>query len=392
MHPQGRPGRVDGMSETAGTVTAAERRDRQSGPRPARLVGLDLARGLAVFGMFAAHLGPDPETGGPVGAAMGLAHGRASALFAVLAGCSLVLLAGRRPGTGRDARRSAARIAVRAVLLIALGAALDALDPPISLILTAYGAYFLLALPLLRLPAGVLAGLAAAWALLAPQLSYALRTAGAADLLPQRLAEPLLTGAYPAATWMPFVLAGMALARLDPSGPAVRRRAAAVGAGLLALGYGGSWLAVRLLGAAVPQEGSGAVDPGDAAGLLGAAPHTGTSFEVLGALGFALLLVAGCLELTARPAGRTGPAATGAGAAVAAAVAAVARLSLTAYVAHVLVVVLLGIRLDPGPPLPLFTAFVAGTLVAAGLWTARFARGPLEAVMHRATGVARLVP
>ncbi|MFD0531738.1 hypothetical protein ACFQ1I_42395 [Kitasatospora arboriphila] len=86
------------MSETAGTVTAAERRDRQSGPRPARLVGLDLARGLAVFGMFAAHLGPDPETGGPVGAAMGLAHGRASALFAVLVSCSLVLLAAAARG------------------------------------------------------------------------------------------------------------------------------------------------------------------------------------------------------------------------------------------------------------------------------------------------------
>ncbi|MEV6209360.1 DUF418 domain-containing protein [Kitasatospora sp. NPDC051914] len=297
-----------------------------------------------------------------------------------------MLLAGRRPGTGQDARRTAAGIAVRAALLILLGTALDALDPPVSLILAAYGAYFLLALPLLRLPAAPLAGLAAAWALLAPQLSYALRAAGAADVLPRRLAEPLLTGAYPAATWMPFVLAGMALARLDPSGPAVRRWAARVGAGLLVLGYGGSRLAVRLLGVEVPEEGAGAVGLGDPAGLLGAAPHTGTSFEVLGALGFALLVVAGCSELTARPA------AAGAGAAAVAAVAAVGRLSLTAYVGHIVVVVLFGIELDPGPPLPLFAAFVAGALAAAGLWTARFARGPLEAVMHRAAGVARLVP
>ncbi|WP_030264204.1 acyltransferase family protein [Streptomyces sp. NRRL B-24484] len=372
----------------SGTVaTAAGHTGRPPGSRRGRLVGLDLARGLAVFGMFAAHLGPDPEVGGPVGAVMGLAHGRASALFAVLAGCSLVLLAGRRPATRQDARRTAAGIALRAVLLIALGTALDTLDPPISLILAAYGAYFLLALPLLRLPAGALAGLAAAWALLAPQLSYALRTAGAADLLPPRLAEPLLTGAYPAATWMPFVLAGMALARLDPSGPAARRRAAAVGAGLLALGYGGSRLALRQSGAEVPAEGSGVVDLGDPAGLLGAAPHTGTSFEVPGALGFALLVVAGCLELAARRAGTAGV-----GAAAVDAVAAVGRLSLTAYTAHVLLVVLLGIELDPGPPLPLFALFTAGTLVAAGLWTARFARGPLEAAMHRATAVARLVP
>ncbi|MCU7820350.1 acyltransferase family protein [Kitasatospora sp. DSM 101779] len=375
------------MSETAGSATVTNRRPRQPGSRPGRLAGLDLARGLAVFGMFAAHLGPDPEVGGPVGAAMRLAHGRASALFAVLAGCSLVLLAGRRPRTRRDTRRTATGIAVRAVLLIALGTALDALDPPITVILTAYGAYFLLALPLLRLPAAPLAGLALTWAVLAPQLSYALRTAGAAELLPQRLAEPLLTGVYPAATWMPFVLAGMALARFDPSRPTVRRRAATVGAVLLVLGYGASWLAVRLLGTAAPEEGSGVVDPGDPAGLLGAAPHTGTTFEVLGALGFALLVVAGCLELTARPGG-----AEGAGTAAVAGVAAVGRLSLTAYVAHILLVALLGIGLDPGPPLPLFASFVAGTLVAAVLWTARFARGPLETVMHRAAGLSGLVP
>ncbi|WP_354638817.1 heparan-alpha-glucosaminide N-acetyltransferase domain-containing protein [Kitasatospora camelliae] len=385
------------MSETVGTATVTPL--HAPPPGAGRLIGLDLARGLAVFGMFAAHLGPDPEVGGPVGAAMRLAHGRASALFAVLAGCALVLLAGRRPRTGRDARQAAARIAVRAALLIALGTALDALDPPISLILTAYGAYFLLALPLLRLPGPVLAGLAAAWALLGPQLSYALRTSGTADLLPHRLADPLLTGAYPAATWMPFVLAGMALVRLDPSRVIVRRRAAAVGTGLLALGYGGSWLVLRLLGDQVAGdavragEGEGAVGPGDPVGLLGAAPHSGTSFEVLGAVGFALLVVAGCLELTGRLAVAASGSVTVAAAGVAVAgVAAVGRMSLTAYVGHIGVVVLLAIELDPGPSLPLLAAFVAGALAVAGLWTARFARGPLEALMHGATGVARLVP
>ncbi|GAA4547868.1 hypothetical protein [Streptomyces collinus] len=58
---------------------------------------MDLARGLAVFGMYAAHVGPDPAQGGVAGHLMELAHGRASALFAFLAGFS-----SRRVGRGGD--------------------------------------------------------------------------------------------------------------------------------------------------------------------------------------------------------------------------------------------------------------------------------------------------
>ncbi|MER7105260.1 hypothetical protein ABT383_37640, partial [Streptomyces humidus] len=63
-----------------GSDTAKER------PAPmARLVGVDLARALAVFGMFAVHVGPFPTPGGGVGDwFLELASGRASALFATL--------------------------------------------------------------------------------------------------------------------------------------------------------------------------------------------------------------------------------------------------------------------------------------------------------------------
>ncbi|TGS82055.1 hypothetical protein EN817_27180 [Mesorhizobium sp. M3A.F.Ca.ET.174.01.1.1] len=40
--------------------------DARNGSVVDRLVGIDLARGLAVFGMYAAHLGPDPGEGGLV--------------------------------------------------------------------------------------------------------------------------------------------------------------------------------------------------------------------------------------------------------------------------------------------------------------------------------------
>ncbi|UVK35557.1 hypothetical protein LHFGNBLO_006355 (plasmid) [Mesorhizobium sp. AR10] len=50
-----------------------------------RLAGIDLARGLAVFGMYAVHVGPGGGEG-LVGGVMQFAYGRSSVLFAVLTG------------------------------------------------------------------------------------------------------------------------------------------------------------------------------------------------------------------------------------------------------------------------------------------------------------------
>jgi hypothetical protein len=58
--------------------------------------------------------------------------------------------------------------------------------------------------------------------------------------------DTLLTGAYPLLTWMPFLLAGMAIGRLDPVRSA-RQLLAGGPVGAL-IGYRGSWLAVEVLG------------------------------------------------------------------------------------------------------------------------------------------------
>jgi hypothetical protein len=50
------------------------------------LNGVDLARGPAILGMFAAHAGPEPSVGGPLGWVMQVARGRSAALFALPAG------------------------------------------------------------------------------------------------------------------------------------------------------------------------------------------------------------------------------------------------------------------------------------------------------------------
>ncbi|MGK4579452.1 DUF418 domain-containing protein [Kitasatospora sp. HPMI-4] len=369
-----------------------------------RLVGLDLARGLAVLGMFAAHVGPVQGENGPIGLAAQFAHGRASALFALLAGVALTLISGRSPRVGREGRQAAARIAVRALILLAVGSVLTAMKAPVDVILAYYGLYFLLALPLRRLAAGPLAVAALIWALVGPQLSFVLRSGlDARDWTGQLTAlDPiahftggegllalLLTGSYPALTWMPFVLAGMALGRLGLTDARVHSRLAATGAVLICLGYGGSWLACRFVSAPVgtdwlngPEDGT--VDIADPAGLFTAAPHSGTTFEIFGALGVALIIVVGCTALLAwRPsAGTRLPVAP---------VAAVGALSLSAYVGHIVLMEALGGDDLPGSPALLLAAFSALAMALAWLWTRRFRRGPLEAVLHRATLLARFV-
>ncbi|MEK8171983.1 hypothetical protein NKH77_29435 [Streptomyces sp. M19] len=130
---------------------------------------------------------------------------------------------------------------IRAAVLLVLGSLLTRADTPIEVILAYYGLYFLLALPFSRLSARTLAVLAAAWALIGPQLLFLLVdplseggwVAGftAHDPLARLshgdgVLQLFVTGSYPALAWMPFVLAGMAVGRLDLTSPAVRARLA----------------------------------------------------------------------------------------------------------------------------------------------------------------------
>ncbi|MEV5957913.1 DUF418 domain-containing protein [Streptomyces sp. NPDC051987] len=392
-------------------------------PSTGRLVGIDLARGLAVFGMYSAHVGPDVTVGGPVGFLLETARGRSSALFALLAGFSLVIITGRpRPRTGRAGRQAVARIVIRAVVLAVLGYALTALDTDVAVILSFYGLLFLAVLPLYRLRAGTLTLIAAAGALVMPLLLHAIRaTTGPgswADAVVARdplarvtgtdgFVELLFTGEYPVLTWLPFVVAGMAVARLDLTRPGIRARLALAGGGLALLGYGGSWLALRLVPHALSAVAA-ATDGGSAssawwsdtvgdpvahpplAWLLVAAPHSQTTFSVLGNTGVALAVVAGCLtvaERTPRLPALTRP------------VAAVGTMALTVYVLHIValwffadvwrVPAVEDDSLRGG--LPVLLGFIGTATVLAALWTRRFRRGPLEYLLHQATRPARRV-
>ncbi|MFB7898191.1 DUF418 domain-containing protein [Streptomyces xiamenensis] len=394
----------------------AKTADPPSAPSGARLVGVDLARGLAVFGMYAAHVGPDPADGGVGGVLLELTHGRSSALFALLAGFSLVLIMGRTaPRTGRDGRQAAVRVLVRAVILLAAGTALTMTGTPVAVILACYGLYFVLALPLYRLGVRALAGIAAAGALLMPQVLFPLQESAREGAWAEQVTalDPLaaisgtdgflgllVTGVYPAPTWLPFVVTGMAVARLDLGSARIRGRLAALGAVLAALGYGCSWLALRLPGVmerltehAGPMERDlaslwwsdvgGYPSGGTSAWQLVASPHSDTTLSVMGNTGVALLVLALCLTLTGARA--TWPRR------VAAPVCAVGSMSLTAYVLHIGGIGLLGIEELPGSPPGVLAWFVVLMTALAMAWKRFFRRGPLEQLLHSATGVARRV-
>lgn len=324
---------------------------------PRRIVGVDVARALALLGMMATHILPG-RIGLDVPWPQQLAGGRASALFAVLAGVSMALVSGRqRPVRGRERYAVSARLAVRALLIGALGLLLGVVPSGIAVILTYYAVLFLLGLPFLGLRAGALAVLAAAWALCMPFVAQALR-----PLLPphqpgsprpssllhpvQLASELLVTGYYPALVWLAYLFAGMAIGRL-----ALSRRI--VAAGLLGAGVAlavGATVASRALlsveGAraaliATSPDGPGA-DPRGLDALLthglhgttpteswwwlaAAAPHSGTPLDLAQTTGSAMAVVGFCL-LLARTQPRLWAVVFGAGA-----------MTLSLYTLHVLV-------------------------------------------------------
>jgi uncharacterized membrane protein YeiB len=142
-----------------------------------RLSGVDAARGIALLGMMSVHIVPAVDETGRTSTAFLVASGRASALFAVLAGVGLALTTGG-PHPHRDRRLLATRsgLIARASLLALLGLTLGAVDTPVAIILVYYALMFVCALPFLSLGARALAPLAVGWALLAPALSHMVRS------------------------------------------------------------------------------------------------------------------------------------------------------------------------------------------------------------------------
>lgn len=388
-------------------------------PAPGRLRGIDAARGLALLGMMATHLLPTFESNADLTPTwIGLTlSGRAAALFAVLAGVGLALSTGKhRPLDGPELSAARRGVALRALVIAAVGLTLGGLEVNLAIILVHYAALFLCVLPFLGMGLKRLWAWAGGWVLASPMLAYLLRPWLLAanpplelghnpaweDLsTPTRLlADLFFTGYYPVFQWLSYVLVGLVIGRLMLAKPLVPVVLLVVGSavafaaktlGVAAMeSWGGraaleeildspgypldSVLQVNLTG--IRQEGSWWW-------LASAAPHSGTTLDLLHTSAVAAAVIGVCLLL-----GRLAEwvdldlllPLRGAGA-----------MTLTLYTVHVWVVS--GFYLKPLPAgwtedgmyfVQAATAIVVGMVFALLKW-----RGPLEWLGHAANQVGR---
>ena len=372
-----------------------------------RLAGIDAARGLALLGMVAAHTLPRLEADGTLAPAFVLVAGRASALFAVLAGVGLVLLTRWDAATSARTRaRDRVAIVVRAVLLMLLGMLLAEVDSGVAVILVFYGLMFVLATPFLGLRARALASLAVGVLVLMPVASHLVRPllpagSGASPGLDffdgsfwAAASELTLTGFYPALPWMAYLLAGMAVGRLRLRDRGVAA-ALLVGGVLLAVGArlasglllsrAGGLDALRgqpeLFGRSLEQSlviglpGIGTTPTGTWWWLAVATPHTATPFDLATTIGAALAVIGLCLLVLPQARIWAMP------------LLALGGMSLTTYCLHVL---LLGTVMPPTMPYA-FAAHAVVLTFTALAWRALVGQGPLELLTQRLSRqVARL--
>ncbi len=294
-----------------------------NGANTQRLLGIDLARFVAIVGMMAAHL-LVPRQGGfdyeynlsPLDV---ITSGFPSTLFAVLGGFGIVFTSRKYLDGGL---RSAAviNLLVRGAVIVVIGLVLELFpDHPIAVILVYYGVATMLAAPFILLPNRVLVMAAAILTVVGSTLNYAIYVAASSEspypggdsLVTDILAETFFTGTYPATTWLTYFLMGMVACRYltKARGLQARRDRSAVVIGVGAGGFAAAELLNFLVMPAATQQlarlwyiddhvariellggqyGLPAIPP--PLGMLVATPHTGSIGDVLRTGGMALVI------------------------------------------------------------------------------------------------------
>lgn len=221
-----------------------------------RLIGVDVARGMALIGMMAIHILPSFDENFEPTLAWTIFSGVSAGLFALLAGVSLTFISGgMTPLAGRALTAAKWALAARAGIILLIGLLIAFLNPPAAIILAYYGILFLMAIPLLGSGPRVLASAALGFAVLGPILMQLVRdhlpTLDEFDpTLETLITKPAATfsvllfeGTYPAIPWMAYICAGLALGRLDLRSHGLQVKMALSGLGLAA----GSWVLSELL-------------------------------------------------------------------------------------------------------------------------------------------------
>ncbi|MFC4903761.1 heparan-alpha-glucosaminide N-acetyltransferase domain-containing protein [Kocuria oceani] len=376
-------------------------------------MGIDAARGVALLGLASIHILPAwvPGTFQPT-AQWTVFAGRSAALFALLAGVSLAFSSGgRSPHTGKAMAAARAGIAVRAVLITAIGlsintVALGALGQavPAVNILVYYGAFFLLAIPFLAFSPPVLFVIAGVSALVTPVLMQLAREAapaattvnsGFGELVAQpgaSLVQLLLTGTYPALPYLTYLLVGLALGRLDLADVQVQVLLVVFGVILAVAAWATYWVLILQAGgydqlmAHSPSLSEDQIDEVIVFGpdpalptttwwwLAIPGPHTNTPLALLHGLGASMAVLGGFLLLARRLQGWLLP------------LSAMGSMTLTLYTTH-----LLALSTEAHYDQP-YLWFALHLLIAAAfalVWQQFLGQGPLERLIARAVSTTR---
>ncbi|MBB3086730.1 heparan-alpha-glucosaminide N-acetyltransferase domain-containing protein [Geodermatophilus sabuli] len=364
-----------------------------SAPIKDRFMGVDVGRGVALLAMLGANVSYVTLTDDDTVTLSGMTViGRSATLFVMVAGISLAFISGgRRPVQGTARRAARANIAVRALLIGLIGLALSYVAPPdLGVILTYYGVFFLLAIPLIGLRPRILIGIAGAlvvagplvlmaasyWDWPAPFDSDPTLSAPFTDPL-GLLLQLLVTGTYPAVVYMAYICVGLAIGRLDLSSPRVALRLLVGGLALALAAWSASWLLLERLGglqALLTYSGPGTTPnqiiwDGELAEswwwLATRVHHSGAPLDMLHTLGSAMAVLGAVLLLTRLSVARR----------LLRPVALAGAMTLTVYSAHAFV---LGSSLRIENELALYLALVGAALVFAVLWHRWLGQGPLE--------------
>lgn len=363
-------------------MTAAQRKGGTG-----RLIGVDAARALALIGMMSVHLLPGTDPDGSASTAYLISSGRASALFAVLAGVGLALANGASvPPTGKARLAASAGIVGRAVVLGLLGLFLGDLNSGVAVILVNYAFLFVVATAFIGMSARSLWVMAFVWAVFVPAIAFWLRlwipdttssVPGFSELFDPLgfLGEVFLTGYYPVLPWIAYLLAGLAAGRSDLGS----RRVA-----VWLLGGGASLaIAAKLISGALlaffdpvgllnPVQFFGATPTDSWWYLAVATPHSGTAFDLLHTIGTSLAVLGAFLLLAS------------AGRLLVAWLAAAGGMTLSLYTSHVLALTA-GWGLDDRPTLLIWN--VVAAIVIGLLWRTFVGRGPLETFAAAVAGL-----
>jgi len=356
-----------------------------------RILGFDIARAFAMFGMVAVNfkvvMGADGKGPEWLVFAASLLNGRAAATFVVLAGIGISLMTNKaRLASNVDQTGKHREILLkRALFLFVVGLLYTPIWP--ADILHFYGVYIAIAVMFLTVSTRTLVVITGTTTFLFLVFLFFFDYERGWNWETLQYAEfwtmggmfrhIFFNGFHPVLPWLSFLTFGMVMGRSNFAESLIRRRWLVFGIFMTIIAETGSWLLIESL-----STNAGALDRETISSVFGTAPMPPMPLYMFAGIGVACIVISLSVSLGEISSAKK----------ILSPLISTGQIALTLYVAHV--VIGMGIleslgRLDNQTlPFALSSAVVFCVLavVFAHFWAARFDRGPLEAIMRRITG------